>query len=220
MLLSNPASIHLGIIEFKVPNEASSYNINSIPNNTDVKQVSLSNPLHYSVTAKKSPTKKSAWKSPLKCKQHQNSTFQDLNAPKVSSLHHSAIGNHSLQDHVSNITVKDVWDIVSLKKAFPTSFDTKGNMPGVYTICLDPSFPQYSMQDVKSPLNVGKPLKSSYRTWLTKASSPHHWANGMGVISDITPETRWFPLYLSRSNPQQSNHPGTLQGSHPGWNHT
>ena len=114
--------------------------VNSITNNKDVKQVSFSNALHYNVTAKKTPTKKSTWKSLLKCKQHQNSTFQDHNVPKVLSLHYSAIENHSLQDHVSSITVKDVQDIVSLKKAFPKSFDTTGNMPGMYTICFDPSF--------------------------------------------------------------------------------
>ena len=108
-------------MEFKVPNEQGSHAmVNSITNNTDVKQVSFSNPLHYSLTAKKTPTKKSAQKSLLKYKQHQNSTFQDHNVPKVPLLHHSAIGNHSLQDHVSNITVKDVQDIVSLKKHSPS----------------------------------------------------------------------------------------------------
>ena len=60
-LLSYPTSIHLGIMELKVPNEASSHTlVNSITNNPDVKQVSFSNPLHYSMTAKKTPTKKSA----------------------------------------------------------------------------------------------------------------------------------------------------------------
>ena len=40
MLLSYPASIHLGIMEFKVPNKASSHAVvDSITNNRDVKQV-------------------------------------------------------------------------------------------------------------------------------------------------------------------------------------
>ena len=56
MLLSYPASIHLGIMELKVPNEALSHAmVNSITNNTDVKQVSFSNPLHYRAAAKKTP---------------------------------------------------------------------------------------------------------------------------------------------------------------------
>ena len=77
-----------------------------------------------------------------------NSTLQD-HAPKVTS---QPIGNNSLQDPTSqsiennslqdhNVTVKDVQDIVFLKNTFLHSFDTTGNMPGVYTICLDPSVP-------------------------------------------------------------------------------
>ena len=42
------------------------------------------------------------------------------------------------QDH---LTTADVRDIIALKHAFPTSFDTTGNMPGEYTIHLDPSIP-------------------------------------------------------------------------------
>ena len=125
MLLSYPPFIQFSIVEFKVPNDASSHAmVHSITNNTDVKQVSFSNPLHYSMTAKKTPTKKPALKSLAKQKQHQNSAFQDHDACKVPSLHHSTIENHSLQDYVSNITVMDVRDIVSLKKVFCKSFDT------------------------------------------------------------------------------------------------
>ena len=39
------------------------------------------------------------------------------------------------QDH---LTTANVRDIIALKLAFPTSFDTTGNMPGEYTICVDP----------------------------------------------------------------------------------
>ena len=42
------------------------------------------------------------------------------------------------QDH---LTTADVRNIIALKHAFPTSFDTTGNMPGKYTICVDPSLP-------------------------------------------------------------------------------
>ena len=40
-----------------------------------------------------------------------------------------------------NLSVKDEQDIISLKKPFAQSFDTTGNMPGVYIICLGPSVP-------------------------------------------------------------------------------
>ena len=96
-LLSYSTSIHLGIMEFKVPNEVSSHAmVHSITNNPDTKQVSFSNPLHYSNTAKKSPTKKSPKKSLLKCQhtrykafQDHNSALQDHDAPKVTPLHNS-----------------------------------------------------------------------------------------------------------------------------------
>ena len=48
----------------------------------------------------------------------------------------TGIGSHALQDHFST---KDIGDIFSLKQAFPTSFDTVGNMSGKYTIHLDPT---------------------------------------------------------------------------------
>ena len=55
-LLSYVASVHLGIIEFKVPNEARSHSIDSI--NSKKKKISFSTPLCYS-TPSKSPPKKS-----------------------------------------------------------------------------------------------------------------------------------------------------------------
>ena len=78
----------------------------------------------------------------------ENSAFQD-HALEVTPQH---IGNNALQDptskHIKNksvqdhkYSVKDGQGIISLKNAFPQSFDTIGNMTGVYTICLDPSVP-------------------------------------------------------------------------------
>ena len=52
--------------------------------------------------------------------------------------------NHKVQKMAPSqdqSTIEDVWDTVSLK-TFPKSFHTTGNMPGAYTICLDPSIPQ------------------------------------------------------------------------------
>ena len=63
-LISYPASIHLGIVEFKVPNEATSHAmVNSITNNPDSKHVSFSSPLHSITPTKKMPTKKTPKKS-------------------------------------------------------------------------------------------------------------------------------------------------------------
>ena len=51
-------------------------------------------------------------------------TFQD-HSSQDHSQQQNTIGNHALQDHFS---IKDVRYIFSLKQAFPTSFDTVGNM--------------------------------------------------------------------------------------------
>ena len=39
-----------------------------------------------------------------------------------------------------------------MKKAFPKSFDHVGNMPGTYTICLDPSVPPAQHARRKVPI--------------------------------------------------------------------
>ena len=66
-LLSYPTSIHLGIVEFKVPNEASSHIVvDSITNSSDANQGSFHTPLHSSTTTKKTPTQKPKLKSALK----------------------------------------------------------------------------------------------------------------------------------------------------------
>ena len=51
------------------------------------------------------------------------------------------------QDH---LTAADVRDIIAIKHACPTSFDTTGNKPGEYTIYVDPSIPtvQHSCRKV------------------------------------------------------------------------
>ena len=59
ILLSYHASVHLGIVEFKVPNEASSHAvIDAITNTKEAKQVTFSSPLHTTTPSKKKTTKK------------------------------------------------------------------------------------------------------------------------------------------------------------------
>ena len=69
-LLSYATSIHLGILEFKVPNKARSYNINAI---SKKKSVSFNTPLCCSRPTKTTPQQSEKLKSSLK----QNTTFQD-----------------------------------------------------------------------------------------------------------------------------------------------
>ena len=50
-------------------------------------------------------------------------------------------------------------DIISLKIAFPQSFDTTGNMPWVYTICLDPSVPPVQHAHCKVPIECREAIE-------------------------------------------------------------
>ena len=87
-LLSYAASVHLGIIEFKVPNKANSHAIDSIQSKK--KKISFSTPLCYSTPPTKSTPKKAQKPKPvLKQNTTVNITSQDQQSSQV----------HSLQDH-------------------------------------------------------------------------------------------------------------------------
>ena len=85
-------------------------------------------------------SKKQSFQDPT----NKNSTKQSFQDPTNKSSK-----KQSFQDH--NVNVKDVRDIISLKTTFPQSFDTTGNMPGVYTICLDPSVPPVHTCSLQGP---------------------------------------------------------------------
>ena len=131
-LLSYTTSIHLGILEFKVPNEARSYNINAI---SKKKSVSFNTPLCCSRPTKTNPQQSEKLKSSLK----QNTTFQDHQSQQVQPLqdHSKLFQDHfaSFQDHSASfqdnssaktsiennafqdpVSVKDVREVISLKK--------------------------------------------------------------------------------------------------------
>ena len=126
-------------------------------------------------------------------RQHQhigNSTFQD-HVPKVTS---QSIGNNALQDPTSksienkslqdhNFTVKDVWDMISLKNAFPQSFDTTSNMHGVYTICFDPSVPQVQHARHKIPIECREAIEKLQdmmdQGFITPVTEPMEWMSSL-----------------------------------------
>ena len=61
-LQSYPASVHLGIVKFKVPNKASSHAvIDTILNTKEAKQVTFSTPLHTNTSSKKKTNKNKSW---------------------------------------------------------------------------------------------------------------------------------------------------------------
>ena len=84
-------------------------------------------------------------------------------------------------------SVSQVRDIMVLKRAFPDSFDTIGNMPSTYTIRTDPSVPQVQHARQKVPID--------YRDQIEKALDGHglersycscHQAYCLGVFTDFS----------------------------------
>ena len=141
-LLSYATSVHLGVLESKVPNEARSYSIDTI---SKKKSVSFNAPLHCSRPTKTTTKQSEKLKSALK----QNNSFQGHHSQQVQPLqdhfhsfqdHSASFQDHfvSLQDHSTSfqdhfsaktpienntfqdpVSVKDVQDIISLKKYSP-----------------------------------------------------------------------------------------------------
>ena len=109
-LLSYAASIHLGIIEFKVPNEANSHTIDSIK--TKKKKISFSTPLCYSTPTKSTQKMSQKLKPALKLNTTDNITSQDHRSQVHSFQDHSPssqdhctpdyLKNDAFQDHVSS----------------------------------------------------------------------------------------------------------------------
>ena len=144
ILLSYAASERLGIVKFQIPNKTPSKALHTI---TSGKHVSSRTPLY---TYRPIKPRNNGQQPPLKpaIKLH---AFQD------PSLQNQSLHDHSLhsspkqpfQDHSpqpipvsqDHFTTADVCDIITIKNAFPKSFDQLGNMPGTYTICTDPTIP-------------------------------------------------------------------------------
>ena len=130
------------------------------------------------------------------------STFQDL-ALEVTPQH---IGNNALQDPTSkyiknksfqghNYSVKDVQDIISLNNAFPQSFDTTGNMPGMYTICLDPSVPPVQHARCKVPIECRGAIEKLLQEMVDQ-----------GIITPVTEPMEWVSSLTCPWKPDGSLH--------------
>ena len=130
----------------------------------------------------------------------ENSTFQD-HALEVTPQH---IGNNALQDPTSKYvknksfldhkySVKDVQDIISLENAFPQSFDTTGNMPGVYTICLDPSVPQVQHARCKVPIECRDAIEKLLQEMVDQ-----------GIITPVTEPMEWVSSLTYPQKPDGS----------------
>ena len=76
--------------------------------------------------------------------------------------------------------ISQVWDIMVLKRAFPDSFDTIGNMPGTYTIRTDPSVPPVQHARQKVPIEYRDQIEKALDDMVLK-----------GVIAPVTKPTTW-----------------------------
>ena len=223
LLLSYEASERLGIIEFKVPNEAI---LMAAIDTISTKRVTFSTPLHTSKTRHLGRPSNAPLKSAIKNKPFQdhllqtteNKLFQDQ-LQQQSSQHHKTIknnafqdqstqnnatngntsqnhslqdhpqkpiGNHSFQDHFTTANVKDIF---SIKQAFPTSFDTVGNMPGKYSIKIDTTVPTVQHARCKVPIHYKeeierKLLEMEQLQIIAPVTTPTEW------VSSITYPTK------------------------------
>ena len=82
-------------------------------------------------------------------------------------------------------------DIISLKIAFPQSFDTTGNMPGVYTIHLDPSVPPVQHAHHKVPIECREAIEKLLQDMVDQE-----------IIATVTEPTEWVS---SLTYPQKSD---------------
>ena len=67
-----------------------------------------------------------------------------------------------------------------LKRAFPDSFDTIGNMPSTYTIRTDPSFPTVQHVRQKVPIEYKDQIEKALDDMVLK-----------GVIAPVTKPITW-----------------------------
>ena len=175
ILLSYTASERLGIIEFKVPNEATTPA--AIDTISTKKKVTFSTPLHAGKTKQSVRSSSAPPKSAIKNKPFQDHSSQDHSLQNYATIEnkpfqdhslqdhlwqHNSINNHSFQDHFS---IKDVTDIFALKQAFPTSFDTVGNVPGKYSIKIDSTVPPVQHARHKVPTHYKEKIEKSLKKW-------------------------------------------------------
>ena len=84
-------------------------------------------------------------------------------------------------------------------KAFPNSFDHVGNMPGTYTICLDPSVPPAQHARSRVPIEYKEQIEKVLQHM--EDLKDHHtsnYTNRMGFFNNIPLKTRWNTVHMFR----------------------
>ena len=224
ILLSYVASERLGIVKFQIPNEAPSIALDTI---STKKHVTFQMPLHTYRPVKPKNTvqhllKPAIKKQPFQDQTAQISHFRTIRQQNLLKYSHfrTSVSNempyktiqgknlHKKQLFQDHFTTDDVCDIIAMKKAFPKSFDHVGNMPGTYTIWLDPSVPPAQHAKEKSGRRVQRTYrKSTPRDGRPEDNHSSNHTNRVGLIHYISKKTRWNSMHMFRpKRSQQSNY--------------
>ena len=124
-------------------------------------------------------------KQPFKTNHYKNSHFRTIQS-RITPPRHSMQDSSQKQSFQEHFTTADVHDIVAMKKAFPKSFDHVGNMPGTYTIHLDPFSTTSSAYKEENANRVQRTNRKSTTT--DERPKDHHSSNHtnrMGFINNI-----------------------------------
>ena len=124
--------------------------------------------------------KKQPFQDHLAAESSKIQTFQDHSEQKNALQDHSRQASSQKQLFQDHFTTDDVCDIIAMKKAFPKSFDGVGNMPGTYTIRLDPSVPPAQHARRKVPIE--------YKEQIEKALQQ---MEDLKIITPVTIPTEW-----------------------------
>ena len=115
-------------------------------------------------------------------------------SPKATGPTKSAHKAQSSQA-TSPYSTAQVWDIMGLKWAFPNSFNTIGNMSGMYTIRTDPSILPIQHIQCKVPIEYWEQIENMLDDMVAK-----------GVITPVSQPTEWVSLLTYPYMPDGSPH--------------
>ena len=102
--------------------------------------------------------------------------------------------------HYSTIFLqKMLGDIFSVKQAFPTSFDTVGNMSDKYTIHLDPTVTPVHHVRCKVLIHYKEEIEKTLKEMEQfRNHNTCNKTNRMGFIYNLSYQTRWLTQNLLR----------------------
>ena len=177
ILLSYAASEKLGIVKFQIPNKTPT----AVDAITTKKRVTFRTPIHTCRPVKKNTRQPQPLKSAIK-----KHTLQDHGADSSLKQLLQDSGTQSskkqpFQDHPST---EDVKDIIAIEKAFPESFDHVGNLPGIYTMHLDPSIPPVQHARRKVPIECKEQIEKALQKMedlqiITPVTEPIEWVSSI-----------------------------------------